>query len=168
MGESAALTEVLALRMHVCLGPADGPIRRDIITEMVPTAFRSGDEHLVSVALFWATADAHLVGAPDANRRLPAFRERLALVDNAALRYVSGLFFPSSFAALVDAGSKGSDAPLRPRRTRDEGVACPQGGRRTSEGAGPWPARNSCPQGPQRLRGQGRPKAVPARSRSDP
>ena len=92
MGESAALSEVLALRMHVCLGPADGPIRRDIITEMVPTAFRSGDEHLVSVALFWATADAHLVGAPDADRRLAAFRERLATVDNAALRYVSGLF----------------------------------------------------------------------------
>jgi hypothetical protein len=92
LGESAALTEVLALRMHVCLGPAEGPVRRDLVAEMVPTAFRSGDEHLVSVALFWATADAHLVGAPDADRQLAAFRERLAVVDNAALRYMSGLF----------------------------------------------------------------------------
>ena len=76
--------------MHVCLGPADVPVRRDLVAEMVPTAFRSGDEHLVSVALFWATAIAHLVGAPDADRQLAAFRERLAVVDNAALRYGAG------------------------------------------------------------------------------
>ena len=92
LGESAALVEVLALLQHVCLGPADMAVRQDIVAEMLPAAYRCGDEHLVLVALCWKTVNGYLAGEPDADRQLAAFRERLALVDNDALRYVSGLF----------------------------------------------------------------------------
>ena len=92
LGENAALVEVLALLQHVCLGPADTELRQDIIAEMLPTAYRCDDEHLVLMALCWKAVNAYLAGEPDADRQLAAFRERLALVDNDALRYVSGLF----------------------------------------------------------------------------